>query len=230
MEFSTNLITQTLPVGFSLVIGSPPIFYLSASRLVRSILFGSASLALLFVLYRTVIWISEHTYSVSLRGIRSNLLSVCAYFFLGAAVISVGYVLFVRPHSHPKFSIADAFLGVVYSLLYAELAAFGVMAAVRSETKNRQVSENIENFLELTDRVQQGPDTVDESEIEDIIQLANKIASEIEDEPVTGTNQTAERLRAWADTFEAANDFIGREQCVNSSEFSELTNDLSTLS
>lgn len=228
-EFSGNLFTQTLPVLISLIIGSVPLLSLPLSEFAQSLLFGVISLILLVFLYLTISWISERTYSVSLRNVRSRILSVCAYSILGGVVISGGYLAFVAPYPHPNFSVADLTLGIVYSLLYAELAAVGLVATVRSETRTKQVSEDIEEFLNLAKGIKEGTRNVEEDAPERLVRTARSIADSIREEPASGTKNVAERLTTWADEFEDEDDFVGREERISSDEFSELADDLCTL-
>lgn len=229
VEFSANLFTQTLPVLISLIVGSVPILSVPASVSIRALLFGTISLVLLTSLYITIRWISGRTYSVGLRNTRSRILSVCAYSLLGGIVISGGYILFVAPHSHPDFTIADLTLGVLYSLLYAELAAIGLVATVRSETRTKQVSEEIDEFIQLANEIEKGTKDLGESAPEDLVLLARSIVDTIEEEPASGTREVAERLDSWADRFEDMDDFVGREKKIRSDEFSKLTDDLCAL-
>lgn len=228
-EFSGNLFTQTLPVLISLIIGSVPILSVPLSEFVQSLLFGVISLILLILLYLTISWISERTYSVELRNIRSRIVSVCAYSLLSGVIISGGYIVFIAPYPHSDFSVADIALGITYSLLYAELAAVGLVAAVRSETRTKQVSKDIERFHDLAMRMGEGTRNVEEDEPEKLVQVARSIADSIKEEPASGTKEIAERLATWADEFEDEDDFVGREEQISSDKFSELTNDLYTL-
>ncbi|WP_157572969.1 hypothetical protein [Halogranum rubrum] len=139
------------------------------------------------------------------------------------------YIVFIAPHPHPEFTVADFALGTVYSLLYAELAAVGIVTTVRSETRTKRVSEDIKELLELAKGIEQGTRNVEEDTPEKVVQLARSIADSIREEPASGTKEIAERLTTWADEFEGEDDFIGREEQIGSDEFSELANDLCTL-
>jgi len=230
VEFSTNIFTQTLPVLISLVIGSTPILVLPLSKSGQLLLFSLLSVLLFGILFLTVRWISKRTYSVELRNSRSQVLSVFSYSILGGAVILAGYCAFIVPHPHPDFWITDALLGVVYSLLYAELAAVGLVATIKTEGRSGLVSEKIEEFVELSQRIEQGTKNVDEDTPQKLVRLARSIADSINEEPASGTKELADRLNKWATKFEEEDDYIGRENMIASEEFSDLTDDLCAVS
>ncbi|WP_224268356.1 hypothetical protein [Haloprofundus salinisoli] len=144
-------------------------------------------------------------------------------------IISGGYIAFVAPRAYLDFSVADVTLGIVYSLLYAQLAAVGLVTTIRSEVRTKQVSENIEEFLNLSTRIEKGTRDVEEDAPKRLVQLARSIADSIREEPASGTEEVAERLTRWAAKFEDEDDFVGREEQIRSEEFSELANDLYIL-
>ncbi len=229
VEFFGNLFTQTLPVLISLVIGSAPILFLPLSELSQSLLFGIVALFLLIALFLTVSWISNQTYSIVLRNVKARLISVCAYSVLGGVIVFCGYYAFITPYPHPEFALPDVLLGTVYSLLYAELAAIGLVTTIKSESQNR-ITEEIQEFLELSEKMEQGTTEVGEDTAERMVQLARSIEQSINDEPASGSKKVADRLSTWVAEFENEDDFVGREKLVGSDEFSELANDLCTLS
>jgi len=229
VEFGVNIFTQSLPVLISLLVGSVPILLLPMPELYRSLLFVAISIGLLYFLNETIRWISERTYSVALRKNRSKTKSVSAYSLLGLVIVTGGYFIFIVPYPHPDFSYDDLALGVLYSLLYAELAAIGMVATIRSETNTKQVSNEIKEFLELKENFEQGPQNIEVEDPKKLVSLARSIEKSIRTEPASGTKGVADRLEIWADGFEKEDDFLGREEKINSREFSELADDLNTL-
>lgn len=228
-EFGIGLATQTVPVFFSLVIGSVPIFSLPLNSQNRSLLFGLSSLFFAYILYKTIGWISDRTYSVGLRGFRPRIMSFSLYLLMGTIVILAGYLMFVAPHPHPDFSLPDLLLGVSYSLIYAELAAIGLVATVQSEGRRNKLPEEIKKFRILAKEIEEGPKGVDENTPENLAQLGISIADSISDEPASGVEDLDERLTTWVNKFEEETDFMGRKQRVKSDEFSDITDDLYTF-
>ncbi|WP_271915033.1 hypothetical protein [Halorubrum ezzemoulense] len=166
---------------------------------------------------------------MGLRGLKPRIISFSLYLLLGSTVILAGYLMFVAPHPHPDFSLPDLLLGVSYSLIYAELAAIGLVATVQSERRGNQLSEEIKKFRILAKEIENGPEGIDENTPENLVQLGRSIADSISDEPASGVEDLDERLTIWVNEFEEEVDFIGREQKVKSEEFSDITDDLYTF-
>lgn len=163
---------------------------------------------------------------MTLRGLRPRIISFILYWLLGTVAILIGYLLFIFPHPHPDFSIPDLLLGVSYSLIYAELAAIGLLATVRPEKRETRLSEEIRKFRKLAKEVKEGPKKVDEDTSDNLAQLGRSIADSISDEPASGTKGLDERLTTWVNEFEEETDFIGRKEKIKSDEFSDITDDL----
>ncbi|WP_143421131.1 hypothetical protein [Halorubrum ezzemoulense] len=166
---------------------------------------------------------------MALRGLRPRIISFSLYWLLGTIVILAGYLLFIAPHPHPDFSMPDLLLGISYSLIYAELAAIGLLATVRSERSENQLSEEIKKFRKFAKEIEEGPKGVDEDTSKNLTRLGESIADSIDDEPASGIKDLDERLTTWVDEFEEETDFIGRKQKVKSDEFSDITDDLYTF-
>jgi len=228
LAFFGSIAGQTIPVFLSLLVGSVPVLVLPLSGKIQASLFALTSIGLAILLAYTVRWISQKTYSIKLQRRRALLTSVCAYLSMGGGVVTVGYFLFVFPYPHPSFDISDILLGLTYSIVYAELAAIGLATNILSERRSPEISTTIEEFLEKVEEVQTS-ERLSEDYSGQIVEMGQTISSAVKNEPASGTNDVGTRLDDWVECFDKERDYRGRQERIESDEFSKIADDLCEL-
>jgi len=230
MAFFGGLFLETVPLLFALVPGSIPIFTPPIDGLPRIFLFVFLSFVLLISLCLTIRWIARKTYSVELRTRKGQVSSIIAYIAMGITASLIGYLLFIMPYPGPKFQFDDALLGIVYSLVYAQIAAVVLAMTFLPEAGRNPPSKDITRFLDDANKIKNSTAGIPEGLPDEVADQARNISEEIRNEPATGTRELDQRLESWASDFEDESDFLGRQERLKSAEFSGLSHDLCSLS
>jgi len=225
-SFLGGLFLQTAPILFALVPGSIPVYQYPIRDNLATGIFGIVAFLLLLSVYQTTGWLANGIYSVEFRKQKTRVLSTLAYVLVGITATVIGYLLFISPVSNPEFGAPDASLGMVYSLIYAQILALVLWKSIESGEDPDEISENINRFLQITGSIEGPTSQVEEGMIDDIEQLSRHLAEQFNDEPASGTHGLGDRLSDWADSFENESNIHGWVERIECDEFSTISDDL----
>lgn len=227
IDFAFVLPAQTIPLLFPLLLSSPPFIALPWSDSDNIMLLLALAVITSSLVFYTVVWTCNQTYSTSLRRTRNQILSAVLYLTLGLVATGFSYLFFVYPHSGLPTSPSDIGVGVVLGTAYAEYILLLQSRNIWAQSNMNQMEEMVQDFNQAVNSVSKGNAEATEY-TEDVVQSGRWIQEELGNSTFSETEELTTNLREWLDDFEG-NGLAQQTQLAGNGEISEITNDLCIL-
>ncbi|WP_323173071.1 hypothetical protein [Natrialba sp. PRR66] len=216
-----GMLVVSIPILFALLLDMPPQFF--ADMTTTTIWFlGILSTAIIFpVLFFLLSQSGYRTYSPLHHTPRYITGTSLLFFLLSVVLVYLGYLSLVYPYHNRLFpSFKDMGAGLIITSIYSLLLVGSHTSSIISVTDVRQKESKIDEFRNYVSEFRQGSHKKSSAIEQDIIDSANSLISELDDEPIRASSQIQEELESWIRKFEQYST-TGRNKMVGESSSPE---------